>query len=59
MNEGKCRRIHDTKGKGMKKETWSLADNLLQGKQQARVYACLPAKLGKRLDLYHLWGIPW
>ena len=43
----------------MKKETWSLADNLLQGKQQARVYACLLAKLGKRLDLYHLWGIPW
>ena len=58
VNEGKRRRPRDTKEKGTKKETWSLADNLLQGERQARVSACLPAELGKMLDLCLLWAVP-
>lgn len=69
--EGAWRRMqkgHDTKGKGARKETWGVGDNLFQGERQARVSAAsmqsrgdagAPSSLGAKPNSLQVLGPAW
>lgn len=59
---------HDTKGKGARKETWGVGDNLFQGERQARVSAAsmqsrgdagAPSSLGAKPNSLQVLGPAW